>query len=66
VRTRAFADEHRKAIIARNGDVELYYESIGSPEDPTLDFASQTSFVAMLDRRPQQEGAGTPVETLPG
>ena len=22
--------------IARNGDVELYYESIGSPEDPTL------------------------------
>ena len=30
-----------------------------APEDPSLDFGTQTAFVATLDRRPQQEGAGT-------
>jgi hypothetical protein len=28
-----------------------------APEDPGLDFSAQTSFVAALDRRPEQEGA---------
>jgi hypothetical protein len=30
-----------------------------APEDPELDFATQTPFVAMLDRRPQQEDTGS-------
>lgn len=30
-----------------------------APEDPELDFAGQTTFVATLDRRPQQEGGGS-------
>jgi hypothetical protein len=30
-----------------------------APEDPELDFASQTPFVVMLDRKQQQEGAGS-------
>jgi hypothetical protein len=30
-----------------------------APEDPELDFAAQTAFVATLDRKPQQEGAGS-------
>ena len=30
-----------------------------APEDPELDFGTQTPFVAMLDRKQQQEGAGS-------
>jgi hypothetical protein len=30
-----------------------------APEDPELDFASQTPFVALLDRKAEQEGAGS-------
>jgi hypothetical protein len=30
-----------------------------APEDPELDFGTQTPFVAMLDREQQQEGAGS-------
>ena len=44
--------------VTLDGRYTVRFEQI-APEDPTLDFASQTTFVAMLDRRPQQEGAGT-------
>jgi hypothetical protein len=30
-----------------------------APEDPNLDFASQTAFVATLDRRAEQDGPGS-------
>ena len=30
-----------------------------APEDPNVDFAKQTAFVATLDRQAEQEGAGT-------
>ena len=30
-----------------------------APEDPNVDFADQTAFVATLDKRAQEEGAGT-------
>jgi hypothetical protein len=30
-----------------------------APEDPNVDFGAQTAFVAMLDRRAEQEGPGT-------
>jgi hypothetical protein len=30
-----------------------------APEDPNMDFAGQTAFVATLDRQPEQEGPGT-------
>jgi hypothetical protein len=30
-----------------------------APEDPNLDFGSQTAFVATLDRRAEQDGPGT-------
>jgi hypothetical protein len=30
-----------------------------APEDPELDFGTQTPFIAMLDRKQQQEGAGS-------
>ena len=29
-----------------------------APEDPNVDFTDQTAFVATLDRRAEQEGAG--------
>jgi hypothetical protein len=44
--------------FAFDGRYTVRFEQI-APEDPNLDFANQTTFVAMLDRRPQQEGAGT-------
>jgi hypothetical protein len=30
-----------------------------APEDPNVDFTGQTAFVATLDKRAQEEGAGT-------
>jgi hypothetical protein len=30
-----------------------------APEDPNVDFTAQTAFVATLDRRAEEEGAGT-------
>jgi hypothetical protein len=30
-----------------------------APEDPNVDFTAQTAFVAMLDRRAEEEGPGT-------
>lgn len=41
-----------------DGRYTVRFEQI-APEDPNLDFGAQTAFVAALDRRPQQEGAGT-------
>ena len=41
-----------------DGRYTVRFEQI-APEDPSLDFGTQTAFVATLDRRPQQEGAGT-------
>jgi hypothetical protein len=37
-----------------NGRYVARFEQI-APEDPDLDFATQTAFVATFDRRPQQE-----------
>lgn len=44
--------------ITLDGRYTVRFEQI-APEDPSLDFGTQTAFVATLDRRPQQEGAGT-------
>jgi len=44
--------------ITLDGRYTVRFEQI-APEDPNLDFTGQTSFVAVLDRRAQQEGAGT-------
>lgn len=41
-----------------DGRYTVRFEQI-APEDPNLDFGTQTAFVAVLDRRPQQEGPGT-------
>ena len=41
-----------------DGRYTVRFEQI-APEDPNLDFGAQTAFVAGLDRRAQQEGAGT-------
>jgi hypothetical protein len=44
--------------FAFDGRYTVRFEQI-APEDPTMDFAGQTAFVALLDRRRQQEGDGT-------
>jgi hypothetical protein len=44
--------------FAFDGRYTVRFEQI-APEDPHLDFTSQTAFVALLDRLPEQEGAGT-------
>ena len=44
--------------FAFDGRYTVRFEQI-APEDPNLDFTGQTSFVAVLDRRAQQEGAST-------
>ena len=44
--------------FAFDGRYAVRFEQI-APEDPNLDFANQTAFVAVLDPRAQQEGAGT-------
>ncbi len=41
-----------------DGRYTVRFEQI-APEDPNLDFANQTAFVAVLDRKAQQEGGGT-------
>jgi hypothetical protein len=43
--------------FALDGRYTVRFEQI-APEDPSMDFAGQTAFVAMLDRRRQQAGAG--------
>jgi hypothetical protein len=42
--------------IALDGRYVARFEQI-APEDPKLDFATQTAFVATFDRRPEQEGS---------
>jgi hypothetical protein len=42
--------------LALNGRYVARFEQI-APEDPKLDFTAQTTFVAMFDRKPEQEGA---------
>ena len=44
--------------FALDGRYTVRFEQI-APEDPSLDFGTQTTFVATLDRRQQQEGPGT-------
>jgi hypothetical protein len=44
--------------FALDGRYTVRFEQI-APEDPNLDFASQTAFVATLDRRAEVQGAGT-------
>jgi hypothetical protein len=44
--------------FAFDGRYTVRFEQI-APEDPHLDFTGQTAFVAMVDRLPEQEGAGT-------
>jgi hypothetical protein len=41
-----------------DGRYVVRFEQI-APEDPKLDFATQTAFVATLDRKSQQEGGDT-------
>jgi hypothetical protein len=42
--------------LGLNGRYVVRFEQI-APEDPKLDFTTQTAFVATLDRRPEQAGA---------
>jgi hypothetical protein len=44
--------------FALDGRYTVRFEQI-APEDPNMDFADQTAFVAALDRRREQEGGGT-------
>jgi hypothetical protein len=44
--------------VALHGRYLVRFEQY-APEDPRLDFGAQTAFVATLDRRPEQEGAGS-------
>jgi len=44
--------------VTLDGRYTVRFEQI-APEDPTLDFANQTAFVAVLDHKAQQEGGGT-------
>jgi hypothetical protein len=42
--------------FALNGRYVARFEQL-APEDPKLDFTTQTAFVATFDRRPEQDGA---------
>ena len=44
--------------FAVDGRYVARFEQV-APEDPKLDFSTQTPFIATADRKPQQEGAGT-------
>jgi hypothetical protein len=41
-----------------DGRYTVRFEQV-APEDPHLDFGGQTAFVAALDRRPEEAGAGS-------
>jgi hypothetical protein len=41
-----------------DGRYTVRFEQI-APEDPTLDFAAQTAFVALADRRPERRDGGS-------
>jgi hypothetical protein len=53
---RADASPRSHGPFALDGRYVVRFEQI-APEDPELDFATQTAFVASLDHRPQHEGA---------
>jgi hypothetical protein len=55
---RADASPQSHGPFALDGRYVARFEQI-APEDPELDFATQTAFVAALDRKPQHEGAGS-------
>jgi hypothetical protein len=55
---RAEASPASHGPFALDGRYVARFEQI-APEDPKLDFTAQTAFVATLDRRPEQEGAGS-------
>jgi hypothetical protein len=55
---RAEASPATHGPFALDGRYVARFEQI-APEDPKLDFTTQTAFVATLDRRPQQEGTGS-------
>jgi hypothetical protein len=44
--------------FALDGRYVARFEQV-APEDPEMDFATQTTFVVTADRKSQQEGAGT-------
>src|SRR4051794_18378430 len=58
VLVRADASPASHGPFALDGRYVARFEQV-APEDPELDFATQTSFVASLDRGPGQEGAGS-------
>jgi hypothetical protein len=53
---RADASPGSHGPFALDGRYVARFEQV-APEDPELDFATQTAFVATFDRKPQQEGA---------
>lgn len=53
---KADASPRSHGPFALDGRYVVRFEQV-APEDPELDFATQTAFVATLDRRPQQDGA---------
>jgi len=58
VLVRADASPASHGPLALDGRYVARFEQ-AAPEDPELDFSTQTAFVASLDRKPQQEGAGS-------
>ena len=55
---RADASPASHGPFALDGRYVARFEQV-APEDPELDFATQTAFVASLDRKPEQDGAGS-------
>jgi hypothetical protein len=55
---RAEASPASHGPFALDGRYVVRFEQI-APEDPELDFTTQTAFVATFDRRREQEGAGS-------
>jgi hypothetical protein len=58
VLVQAQASPQSHGPFALDGRYVVRFEQT-APEDPKLDFATQTTFVATLDRKPQQEGGDT-------
>ena len=53
---RADASPQSHGPLTLDGRYLVRFEQV-APEDPEMDFTTQTAFVAALDRRPQEEGA---------
>jgi len=58
VLVRADASPQSHGPFALDGRYRVRFEQV-APEDPELDFTTQTAFVAMLDRKPQQDEPGS-------